>query len=103
MLCSCHFYLYCNFNKIFIHHILILNSSLIPDNISVGNAGINKTSRYIGVLKGAVPITILKNGIIVTKNDEIAAKDTAKIKRLLLKGFLLNKVFELLASKTCQS
>lgn len=53
---------------------------------------------YIVIVSGAVPITLLKNGIKVTRIDEVAANPTASVNLELENGFLSNKVFTLLAS-----
>ncbi len=71
---------------------------LIPEIAKVGIADIIMIPTYIGIDNGAVPMTLLKNGIKVTRIDEVAANPTANVNLELENGFQSNNVLTLLAS-----
>ena len=52
---------------------------LIPEITKVGTAEIRIINTYIVIVNGAVPITLLKNGINVTKIEDVAANPTANV------------------------
>lgn len=73
-------------------------SFLMPESTNVGIAETIIIPRYIDIVNGAVPITLLKNGTRVTKIEVVAAKPTANVNLELLNGLRSNSVLALLAS-----